>query len=62
MRKIKYFLAGFRNAFISDIDTIKKEYPVYGLWGKSREIENKFKAINEKTQENINKHIYPTTY
>ena len=62
MQKLKHFLLGFRNAFIDDIDTIKKEYPIYGLWEKSNEINNKFKAINEKTKENIKKHIYTTTY
>jgi len=60
MNKIKYFLLGFKNAFVSDINEIKKEYPIYELWEKSNKINDKFKVMNEKTKENIKRHIYPT--
>ena len=58
MKKLKYLLLGFRNAFVSDVDDIKKEYFIYELGEKSNYIDKKFKAINEKTKENIKKHIY----
>lgn len=58
MKRLKYFLSGLKNAFVSDTDEIKKDYPIYELGEKSREIEKKFKAIDEKMTENINKHIY----
>jgi hypothetical protein len=49
---------GFKNVFTDDISEIKNDYPVYNLWEKSKNIESKFKVINEKTRENIKKHIY----
>ena len=58
MKKLRYFLLGFKNAFSDNIDVIKAEYPVYNLWEKSNKINDKFKAINEKTKENIKRHIY----
>ena len=58
MRKLKYFLIGFKNAFIKDTSEIRKDYPIYELWRKSNKIDDKFKVIDEKTKENITKHIY----
>jgi hypothetical protein len=58
VKRLKYFLSGLKNAFVSDTDEIKKDYPIYELGEKSRGIEEKFKAIDEKTRENINKHLY----
>ena len=58
MRKFKYFLLGFRNTFVNDLNEMKKEYPINDLWEKSNEIDKKFRFINEKTKENITKHIY----
>ena len=58
MRKFKYFLLGFRNTFVNDLNEMKKEYPINDLWEKSNEIDKKFRIINEKTKENITKHIY----
>jgi hypothetical protein len=58
VKRLKYFLSGLKNAFVSDTDEIKKDYPIYELGERSREIEEKFKTIDEKTRENINKHIY----
>ena len=58
MKKFRYFLLGFRNAFVNDLNEMKKEYPVNDLWEKSNEIDKKFRVINEKTKENITKHIY----
>jgi len=59
MKKLKYILLGFKNAFVSDESELKKDYPVYDLWEKSHQIDEKFKAINEKTKKHIQKHIYP---
>ena len=59
MEKLKYILLGFKNAFVSDGNELKNDYPIYNLWEKSNQIDKKFKAINEKTKENIQKHIYP---
>jgi len=58
MKKMKYFFIGLKNAFISDVNEIKKDYPIYDLWEKSHQIDEKFKVINERTKENIKKHIY----
>ena len=59
MKKMKYFFIGLKNAFIGDVNEIKRDYPIYDLWEKSHQINEKFKAINERTKENIKKHIYP---
>ena len=53
MRRLRYFLVGFKNAFTNDINDVKNDYPIKQLWRKSAIIENKFKAINEKTRENM---------
>ena len=58
MKKLKYFLMGFKNVFTSDYNEIKKDYQIYDLWEKSLKIENKFRAINEKTRSSIKQHIY----
>jgi len=62
MKKLKYFLLDFKNAFISDINEIKKEYPIYELWEKSNKINDKFKVINERTEENMKRYLYSNYY
>jgi len=60
MQAFKYFLIGFKNSLKSNFDEIKQDYPIYDLWQTTNKIENKFKAINEKTKKNIKRNLYST--